>query len=237
VVLEFEMEFGDLAVASAATWSEGHGIPGAQEANDGYGQALAAGDFDGDGADDLAIGAPAEEVGDLDLSGAVAVLEGVVGAGLEANATLWTQNDVPGEEAAEYDRFADALASGDFDHDGRDELVIGAPDDLQLVSFGGDLLWVRTGSVHVLPGSASGPAIGSAQTWVGTPFDPANENFGATLVAGRLRGTADALVIGAQEWSSDAETDVGRVTVLHSTRIFADGFGSGETILWSQEVP
>jgi hypothetical protein len=236
IVLDFELDGGDLAVASGSTWSEGHGIPGAQEEFDQYGRALATGDFDGDGADDLAIGAPYESVGGLTEAGAVALLEGTVGAGLEANATLWTQNSVPGEAAEQAENLGWALASGDFNHDGRDELVIGVPSDRHFVSVGGVFQWIATGAIHVLPGGAAGPAIAGAHSFVGTPFDVAVDRFGATLATGRLRGTADALVVGATQWTN-GESNVGRVSVLHSTRIFADGFGSGDTILWSSTTP
>ena len=60
---------------------------------DSFGDALAAGDFDGDGAADLAIGAPGENVGHV--AGVVHVLYGS-GAGLAAaGSQLWSQ-DSPG---------------------------------------------------------------------------------------------------------------------------------------------
>jgi hypothetical protein len=237
VVLEFELDAGDLAVASGATRSEGHGIPGAQEPGDQYGWTLAAGDFDGDGAEDLAIGAPYEGVGALAEAGAVAILEGVSGAGLEANAALRTQDDLAGEDADEVEWFGSALAAGDFDHDGRDELVIGAPGNRELYAEGGGFEWVDSGSIHVLHGGANGVELAGARTWHGTPAGYAADGFGASLAVGRLRGPAEALFVGSPRWLTGGELNVGRATVLHSVQIFADGFASGDTILWSAIVP
>jgi FG-GAP repeat len=52
------------------------GIPGAAESNDHSGAVLAVGDFNGDGADDLAIGVPDEDVGNQVDAGAVNILYG-----------------------------------------------------------------------------------------------------------------------------------------------------------------
>ncbi len=80
-----------------------------------WGQALAAGDFDGDGDADLAIAAP-------DGEGAVAIFDNG-GSGFSgyvlissADATLYGQSD----------DFGYATTSGDVDGDGMDELLVGA---------------------------------------------------------------------------------------------------------------
>jgi FG-GAP repeat len=62
--------------ASTQVWHQGvAGIPGGLE-SDLFGLALAVGDFNGDGADDLAIGVPFEDVGSVEAAGAVNILYG-----------------------------------------------------------------------------------------------------------------------------------------------------------------
>jgi FG-GAP repeat len=81
-------------------------------------------DFNGDGAADLAIGAPGEN----SASGVVHVLYGS-GTGLTATGSqLWSQDSpgiAGGAEAG--DIFGFALAAGDFNGDSRADLAIGAP--------------------------------------------------------------------------------------------------------------
>lgn len=112
------------------------GLPGSVSAGALFGHALAAGDFDGDGFDDLAIGAPGEDVSGHDHAGAVFVLRGSASGLLEG-------------AAHKGDWFGHALAAGDFDGDGEHDLAIGAP-GADLPSPGGG-----EGLVSVLRGSAS----------------------------------------------------------------------------------
>ncbi|HYG68334.1 MAG TPA: T9SS type A sorting domain-containing protein, partial [Anaeromyxobacteraceae bacterium] len=70
----------------------GNGILDAAEELDAFGQAVAAGDFNGDGFDDLASGVPFEDMGTLEDAGAVNAIYGRSG-GLAANGNqLWNQD-------------------------------------------------------------------------------------------------------------------------------------------------
>jgi len=89
----------------------------ASEQDDGFGDSLASGDFNGDGKDDLAIGVPGESVdtggGNIRFAGAVNVLYGSSN-GLSATSPrsdqFWTQNSANVNDASETaDHFGRAL--------------------------------------------------------------------------------------------------------------------------------
>lgn len=105
-----------LRASGSQLWhQDSPGIADRAEAGDHFGKALAAGDYDGDGHADLAIGAPYESRG-VNRSGVVHVLRGS-GRGLTARGSqLWHQ-DAPGvrERSEERDQFGQSLAAGDFD--------------------------------------------------------------------------------------------------------------------------
>ncbi len=98
------------------------------EPDDRFGEVLAAGDFDDDGCDDLAIGVPREDF-DAGLSvGAVHVLYGSELGLTGDDDDFFHQGLASINGLAEAgDRFGAALAVGDFDDDGIDDLAIGSP--------------------------------------------------------------------------------------------------------------
>jgi FG-GAP repeat protein/VCBS repeat protein len=104
-------------------------IPGGAEANDGFGSTAAAGDFNGDGYADLAIGASGENLGTDAAEGLVTIVWGSA-SGLNAGTTVADPN------AAHHDRYGQALAAADFDGDGKADLAIGS-DHAQIDVFRG----------------------------------------------------------------------------------------------------
>ena len=82
------------------TWmTQARGLPGAAEAGDLVGSSLAAGDFDGDGCADLAIGAPGEDLGRRTDAGEVTLVFGSRG-GLGDARTFSQGSNLPGRSRA-----------------------------------------------------------------------------------------------------------------------------------------
>jgi len=125
------------------------GISGSPELNDHFGQALAGGDFNGDGYLDLAIGVPDEAIGTITNAGIVTILYGSSSGVSGAGSQNWDQSNLGTSTVETGDRFGAALASGDFNRDGYDDLAIGVP--------GQDLLGTESaGVVDVIYGASSG---------------------------------------------------------------------------------
>jgi hypothetical protein len=135
------------------------GVPGAVEPGDRFGAALAAGDLDGDGTDDLAVGAPGEGLGTTAAAGSVTILYGGQ-AGLSATGSRsWTQatSGVPGT-AEKYDTFGASLSAANYGRSGAEDLAVGVPgEDAGSAA--------DAGMVNVLYGRSSGLSAASAQGW------------------------------------------------------------------------
>jgi hypothetical protein len=182
---------------SSEQWSQDTpGVPGEAEADERFGSALAAGDFDGDGFDELAIGVPSDLDAEGDAVGAAIVLLGSATGLTAAGAQRWTQDTAGISGVAEAgDLFGQALAGADFDGDGFDDLGIGAPGENRSEVPP----WPAEGAVHALYGTASGLGTGDDGLWVGSDLGVGITSFfGSTLAAGPLLdGDATAeLVVG-----------------------------------------
>ncbi len=193
----------------------------------------AAGDFDGDGRSDLAIGTPRDSVGGHDLAGAVNVIYGSRGRGLREDRDQEFTQDTPGivATAETGDRFGAALATGDFDCDGHGDLAIGAPGE-QLGSAR------ASGAVTVRYGSARGLTTRDAffdQGYAGIPGPrESNQSFGAALAAGDFDDNGcDDLAIGVPGDSVHGAPAAGAVDVLYATRA---GVRGGAAQLWTQDT-
>ncbi|QOV37583.1 FG-GAP repeat protein [Streptomyces ferrugineus] len=105
------------------------GVSGGPESEDSFASSLAAGDFDGDGVDDLVIGMRNEAAGSATGSGAAMILFGNATGGITTKGVLWIDQDtagVPGAVAAA-DHFGWTVGALDTDGNGRVEPLVGAP--------------------------------------------------------------------------------------------------------------
>lgn len=218
--------------------------------SDGFGAALAAGNFGRGGRDDLAIGAPGE---DMDVTsgtgltagfnaGAVTALYGS-STGLRVRGNqFWTQ-DTPGvKEVAEGcdpgsgcngDQFGSSLASANLGRGSPDDLAIGSP---------GETVGKRrnAGGVAVLYGSRRGLIVDGNQAWTqNTPGVPGiaegdsfgGDQFGYALSAANMgRGLQADLAVGVPFETVNGELG-GAVNVLYGSD---EGLLAAGSQLWSQ---
>ncbi|WP_326573976.1 FG-GAP and VCBS repeat-containing protein [Actinacidiphila glaucinigra] len=124
------------------------GVPGASENEDFFGAAVSAGDVNGDGYADLAIGAPGEALSGKRRTGMVTVLLGRAGGLSGSGAKAYSQSTSGIAGAVENDdSFGVNLKLTDYTRDGRADLMVDTNDWLDNT---------RSGMVHMLKGSTSG---------------------------------------------------------------------------------
>ena len=182
-----------LGLPASATWT----LEGAvEDAHFGIGLA-SAGDVNGDGYDDLLIGADEHDAGAGPVGGAFLYTGSA--SGLSAT-PAWS---ALGEESN--DRFGHSVAGvGDIDNDGFDDIVIGA--------FRVTEAQVRQGRVYLYRGSSTG--LESTPSWVHTGIE-AGENMGATVAgAGDINDDGFDDVLVAAPGYSDWQANEGRVRLF-----------------------
>ena len=204
------------------------GYNGVDEAGDKFGYALASGDFDDDGFDDLAIGVPGKSLAGspgVASAGAVQVVYGSA-SGLSGtrDRVFTASNDGLDFTPDNADQYGYALAAGDIDADGDDDLAVG------VVKRSCPNTGERAGGVAILKGSTSlGLSTLEAQAFqpgvagmLGSC--PLAAYFGASLSIGKVNGQAyQGLVIGAPL------TDVGGIEKTGAVHLMFGGPGGLNT--------
>lgn len=205
------------------------GIAGPPD-QDGFGSSLAAGDFNGDGFDDLAVGAPFDDVagagGQVTNGGSLQIIYGSRG-GLRARGDqlFFHGRGALRGPADTSDGFGWTLAAGDLRGDRRDDLAVTTING----SAGGV---ADAGYVEVLRGTPNGLTARRARRFsqasrgIGDAPEPLDW-FGAALATGDVgRSEGADLVIGASRESASTTEYTGLVHVLFRARRGVRGRGS-----------
>ena len=224
-------KLGLTAAGDDLWYQDAPGVEGVSEDGDEFGREVVAGDFNDDGYDDLAIGVPGEAISTTADAGLVNVLYGGSGGlGASGDAVFHQQTPGIGDAADKGDRFGAALAVGDFDGDGYEDLAVGAPGEYVA---GKDM----AGQVHILFGGSAGlSASGSTLLNQSSPGIPGGsewwDRFGIALAAGDVDGDGFSdLAIGA--WGEDIGSikNAGMVTTINGS---STGLKAATARAWTQ---
>ena len=192
------------------------GVNEVAEEFDNFGTSLAAGDFNNDGNDDLAIGVPRENIPGVADAGAVNVLYGTASGLSSTGDQLWTQDRLNSSVAENFDDFGFALATGDFNGDDFDDLAVGVPkENIGAIA--------NAGAVNIIYGKSTGLRGGGNQfihqdsTGIIDQIE-ANDRYGFSLAAGDFNGdNNDDLAIGVPFEDFNGMSNPGIVNVLYGT--------------------
>lgn len=201
------MVLGDIAAAQLAPVPDDSFTPAslglANQEYERFGSALASGDFNCDGLDDLATGASGWNANPALLDVGHVAIQYATATGLTLGTHEWLDPTVPGFpfQGLTNDQFGWALASGDFDGDGCDDLAIGMPGrDIHGQNGAGAVLVILGGATHGLD-TASGLLLHQDIASVPEIAEP-SDFFGEVLATGDYNADSiDDLAVGVR-WES-----------------------------------
>ncbi len=168
-----------------------------------FGFSQAVGDFNGDGMDDLVVGAPNNDNSGTDR-GAAFIFLGPFSGDLD---TGDANGSYIGEE--EYDRAGFALAAGDVNGDGYDDIIVGSP--------GNDDNLPNSGQVYVIFGRRNFTTQNSLSEANGSFIGKDNsDRIGMALACGDVNGDRyDDVIIGTPREDGDDGANSGAVYIIH----------------------
>ena len=191
--------------------------------NELIGQTLASGDVDGDGTDDLVIGAPRSDLGSIPDQGLVYVMKGR--STWDASYDLLSDDSIRIFGPWQYDQVGRSLGIGDLDNDGKAELAIGSPngDGYQRTTQQGGNTYLLFG--EYLASMIDGGNISLKTDWNLSIFGEMRlERLGSALAIGDLDGDgSNDLGIGAKGFKDQLSgATTGGTLVLYS-KLIKDG--------------
>ncbi|GAA0949727.1 FG-GAP repeat protein [Actinocorallia libanotica] len=160
----------DAVRSRGRTLSQAGRLRGSPERGDGFGSALAAGDFDADGRDDLAVGVPGEALTDRNRGFGEGAVHVLYGPSFKEEGPMWNRltRGLAGN-VHRNDLFGAALAAGDLAGDKAADLAIGIP---------------GSGAVQILRGRARRGLTAAGAELIGSGLGAAAHYGGALKIAG-----------------------------------------------------
>tara|TARA_B100001250_G_scaffold155960_1_gene134036 strand:+ start:273 stop:2711 length:2439 start_codon:yes stop_codon:yes gene_type:complete len=207
-------------LTASGSWAFNQGtskIPGINEIGDRWGESLTSGDFDGDGFDDLIIGVPQEDVGNIEDAGVIVILYGSSNGLGHLRSRGFSQGSpgIPGSNEVG-DEWGKVLASNDFNGDQYDDLIIGTPNE----SIGSI---DNAGAFTVIYGSSEGLTSNNSKLFhQGTPNIPSGseigDRWGKAITTGDFNhdGFAD-IAVGSPYEDIGPKTNAGSITLFYGT--------------------
>lgn len=196
------------------------GVPGRAEAGDGFGAALASGDFDADGYADLAVGAPNEGTPGGPSAGSVTVFYGSADGLTTTGAHTLTGVTVDPEDA----NFGFAMTAADFDGDGDADLVAAHREGL-----GGVRVFLGTSSgLATDPATSIGAGDGLPRSYAGWPND---------LAVGDLDNNEVPDLVGAGQEHDFARGAVVVIYAIAGKGLTLTGVKAPKPQFWTEDTP
>jgi hypothetical protein len=216
---------GVTATGSKSFSQDSTNVPGTAEAGDYFGFSQVSGDFNQDGYADLAVSSPNEDLTSENKdAGSVTVFYG------SASGLTTTGSFAINGGGLQYEYFGQSMAVGDYDGDGRDDLVVGQPGDNSALYVYYDVSKTGIGNVNrrrtitrdevagenddtdtafgfsISPGDVNGD--GYTDLAVGSPFDYTDRGYSTGAVFVLYGGAYGLDYIGGQQpqrWSLDSD--------------------------------
>jgi hypothetical protein len=211
-----------LSAAGSQLWTlRSLGVAASSASRDLFGTSIAAGNLNGDAFADVVVGIPNKAVGGYAGAGAAATIYGS-GSGLTATGAHYATESRMNvlRNSAQGEHFGSAVAAGNFDGLGAEEVAIGAKGELVKGAS-------AAGAVVVTSGTFTGRRAWTEASQGMSGGPKANDHFGQALTVGDMDNSGqDDLVVGEPGWWPDASTmNGGAVRALYgsSTGLVAAG--------------
>ncbi|MFD0772371.1 FG-GAP repeat protein [Streptomonospora algeriensis] len=204
------------------------GMPGSPQRDEVFAYSTAAGDLNGDGYADLAIGQPLDKVNGKPNAGSIKVLFGSAD-GLDTESMAWldqSTDHVPGVPERQ-DRFGEQLAIGDVDGDGTGDLVVSTIGEQIRGSS-------DRGSIHVLYGPVD-QSPKRSESLNSANIDGIGEFSGSALALGNFNDDPYTdLAVGVSDQKVGQDGAAGRLALFYADE---DGVSHERVETIDQESP